>query len=799
VSGRRADLWALLALGVLSVVLTWPLVLHMGDHVGHDPYDPLYNVYAMSWDLRALASHPAGLGQANIFYPHTGTLYYADTVLGLALMGAPFRWLSGNPIFAYNILFLASFFVRGLGMYLLVKRLVRSRPAAFLAALVFAFFPYNYAHISHVEILSFGWIPLCFLFIHRFFDDPSWGNALGIGLFFILQVLSCAYYGVYLAFFAGLMFQYFAVRTSAWRRAGFWARAGGLAVLAGAVAGPYFIGYHAVHSRMLFERPLWEIEQYSAELQHFLASPPWSVVWGSVTGKLGDQETQLYLGIVPLVLTILWFAGKAGKARREFGPALRPASPKGFRWWDGVNAALFLFALAVGITGGFSLSLGPVSFSSHDLGNPVLILLLSLVARFLADAGLRRRASFFLRSLEPVQRLYAALAVLAWLLAFGPTIRILGREVIAGPYAFFYKWIPGFAGLRTPGRFLVLVMIGLCLFSGYAVKAWMGRMGSARRKASALGGVCLLLLVDYAAVPLPLAPVETARTIPPIYRTVRELPPDAVLLEFPLPARDAEEYREAIPTYRSSFHWKKLVNGYSGYAPPAYRIVREAMEKFPDGRTFDLLEDMGVGYVLVHTREFRPEKGAAAVSRMKPYADRALLVASSGGDYLYRLLPWRASHPQPLLPGGKDLVGDRSLWKAETNKNGRLAGRAFDGDPGTFWSTGYPQEAGDFFLLDLGRLEDFSRVEFLLQNQPLDFPRSFVAEASSDGKAWTTLGQAVDSFPPLRRDMVEDFAQYRVLASLAPGRARYLRFRLLAPHESRHWSIAEIRLYGDAS
>lgn len=796
-AGRKGDVQVIVALALLSVVLTWPLVLHLGDHVGHDPYDPLYNVWAMSWDLKALSSGPAEFAQANIFFPHRGTLFYADTVVGLALLGAPWRALSGNPILAYNLLFILSFFVRGLGMYLLAKHLVRSRPGAFLAALIFAFFPYNLAHISHLEIISFGWIPLCFLFIHRFFEKPTWGNAFGVGLFFTLQLLTCAYYGEYLGFAAGLLFLVSAVRTGAWRRAGFWARTAGLAALIGAVLGPYLYGYLAVHGRMLFERPLWEIKQFSAELQHFLASAPWSVVWGRLTGTLGNQETQLYLGIVPVVLTVLGIVWKRTDVRRTADPDSPGRRPRGFRWWDGANVGFFLFILAVGLTGGFSLDLGITTVSAHNLKKPFLVLLVSLVVRWLADRTLRRRAARFLRSLEPAQRFYAGLTVASWLLAFGPVIRVLGREVIAGPYAFLYNWIPGFKGLRVPGRFVVLVMLGLALSSAAALAAWHGRVGPGRRRTFLTAGLCLAVLVDFAAVPIPLVKVETGKTLPSIYLAVRALPPGAVLIELPMPARDAEEYHEAIPTYRSTFHWRKLVNGYSGYSPPAYRVVREAMEKFPDRWTLDLLENLGVEYVLVHTREFRPDKGRASVSRLAEFSERAELVEERNGDYLYRLLPWRAGHPGPSLPSGGRPVGNRALWKAQASKNAPRVGRAFDGDPKTFWSTGYPQQEGDFFHLDLGQLESFSRVEFLLEDQPLDYPRNFVVEASADGSAWTTLDRGVDYFPPLRREMVEDFSQYKVLASLSPGRARYLRFRLLAPHEARHWSIAEILLVGD--
>ena len=63
----------------------------------------------------------------------------------------------------------------------------------------------------------------------------------------------------------------------------------------------------------------------------------------------------------------------------------------------------------------------------------------------------------------------------------------------------------------------------------------------------------------------------------------------------------------------------------------------------------------------------------------------------------------------------------------------RLASLAFDGDPKTGWSTRFPQGAGFFFAVDLGRTERFSRLELHLALNPLDFPRSFAVDVSTDG------------------------------------------------------------------
>ena len=160
----------------------------------------------MNRTIQALGGDISGWADGNIFYPHQGTLFYADTVVGLALLGAPLALLTGNPLLAHNVLLILSFWIAGWGMYLLVRRLSGRRPEAFLAALIFAFFPYSFSHIMHLELLFYGWMPFCLLFIHRLFDDASWKNTFGAAAFFILQILCCAYYAEYLALVAGVLF-----------------------------------------------------------------------------------------------------------------------------------------------------------------------------------------------------------------------------------------------------------------------------------------------------------------------------------------------------------------------------------------------------------------------------------------------------------------------------------------------------------------------------------------------------------------------------------------------------------------
>ena len=677
-------------------------------------------------------------------------------------------------------------------MYFLARRLTASRNAAFLASLVFAFFPYHFAHLSHLELLFLGWMPYFFLFIHRFFDEPSLGNALGMGAFYILQVLSCAYYGQYLTVFAGLAILYYAVEKGSWRSLPFWKGLASFSALSAAVLVPYFIPFVKLHNRMLFVRASWEVKFFSAEFQHFLAVPPFNLAWGWLTGKLGAQEWQLFPGLVPIALCLVWLLSRLRGREPLTDVTTAGEKRKVFVVWDSLNILLFAFVLYLGITGGFELSAGPVKISAHKLGNPVALLLLSVVSRALISPGSRRRIGRFRRVTGPAEKSYFFITVLAWLLALGPVVRLFGREIITGPYGLLYKWAPGFRNVRVPSRFAVLMMLGLSVLSGWGFVALGERMRSSRMRNLAAAVIGLLIVLEYLAIPIPLVSVPVKDRIPEIYSAVAGLPPDAALIELPMPGRDDQESEEASAVYYSLYHRRSIVNGYSGYSPPGYRVIREAMEQFPSGETFELLENLKVGFVLVHTSGFRADRGLEIMERIGDFGLRAELAAKAGGDFLFRLTPPKreVKNEEPLRP-----AGDRTKWRASASLNQRLTGLAFDGDLRTGWTTGYPQRKGDFFEVDLGEDVAVKRIVLFLDTNPLDFPRSFRLEGSPDGESWIPLCDKAGFFPALDLSMIEDFERYVVPADFAPVRVRAIRFILTDSHEARHWSINEVGLY----
>ncbi|HET9315926.1 MAG TPA: hypothetical protein VFQ51_10070, partial [Vicinamibacteria bacterium] len=156
----------LLLLVLLAILLTWPATAHLGSTV-IDLGDPLLTTWILAWDLHALAVAPLRFFDANMFHPHRWPLAYTEPLLGLVPLAGVARLAGAGPLLAHNLLWLATFPLTGLAMFWLVRHLTGHSGAAALAAVLYAFSPFRFGQLGHVQILSHQWLPLMLLGLHR--------------------------------------------------------------------------------------------------------------------------------------------------------------------------------------------------------------------------------------------------------------------------------------------------------------------------------------------------------------------------------------------------------------------------------------------------------------------------------------------------------------------------------------------------------------------------------------------------------------------------------------------------------
>ncbi|NOZ30314.1 MAG: hypothetical protein GXP39_19980 [Chloroflexi bacterium] len=207
---------ALVSYGLLSLILTYPLILRFTTHVPGDGIDDP----ALTWNLwwvrySLLELHASPFYCRWMFWPIGINLaFYTLTVLN-GLLAIPLQ-LAWEVVPASNLLLLLSFILSGYGTFLLVRQVWGSRrdvtpealwSTAWFAGLIYAFASNKlfYAALGQFNIASSQWVPFCALYVWRAGQrQGSWRDALLAGLFLGFQAWAEATYASFLLIFIAL-------------------------------------------------------------------------------------------------------------------------------------------------------------------------------------------------------------------------------------------------------------------------------------------------------------------------------------------------------------------------------------------------------------------------------------------------------------------------------------------------------------------------------------------------------------------------------------------------------------------
>ncbi len=305
----------MLALGacLLSVVMNWPLVLHLGADIPKDLGDPLVQAWEVAWDGHALARQPLRFFQSNQFWPLHDTLAFSDALIGYAPAG-----LIGSgakaAVVRYDVLFLFAYALAFAGAYLLARELGIGPAGAAVAGAAFAFAPFRLEQDGHMHVISSGGIPLALALGLRGYRLRSAGP--------VLAGWAIAAWQLSLGFTLGVPFAYLiaalaAIAAIAWVRRGRPALDRRLA-LATAIGAATFVAVGALIGRTYVrvvdnfpeaDRPPSVVEDFSGPVWSYLVAPDENLVWGDATASLRDQlqnipEETLFPGLLILALAL---------------------------------------------------------------------------------------------------------------------------------------------------------------------------------------------------------------------------------------------------------------------------------------------------------------------------------------------------------------------------------------------------------------------------------------------------------------------------------------------------------------
>jgi hypothetical protein len=418
---RREIFGVTLVMAALSVAATYPLVRQMGSALPGDLGDPLLTTFILGWDADRIRHGLQALWDAPFYFPTAGALTLSEHLLGIAVFTAPIQWLTGNAVLAYNLAFLGSIVLSGVGGYLLTRFLWGRRDAAWLGALAFAFAPHRAMQVGHLQVLVCGWMPIALWALHRYFATWSRRAMAAFALAFALQALSNLYYMLFFSLaVAGLgaaeLGRFLRARTArgadpAPSVARVAVDLGFAAAAIGAALVPVLLAYRRSLGGAGFHRTLREMINFSAVAGDYLRIPAGLWAW---SGRLsaGAAERALYPGVIAAALAVLGLLSFA----RSDATGERIGR---WRWYVGLYAALLVFSvwmtLGPGVTGPYTVLLTLVP-GLDGLRVPArFVVMVALALAVLGSAG----AAWVLARLRPRVALVAAAVVGAAIVADG--------------------------------------------------------------------------------------------------------------------------------------------------------------------------------------------------------------------------------------------------------------------------------------------------------------------------------------------------------------------------------------------
>lgn len=169
---------------LLAVVVYWAIWSKDPRSVTQLGGDQFGTVWFLQWVPFAVAHGHNPLFTTFANYPHGVNLLDNTSVPLLGLLGAPITWAWG-AIATYNFWCTAALAGSAWAAFVLARRIVNWRPAAFVAGLLYGFSPYEIAQSGHLNLSFMALPPLILLCVYELAvgergSPRRWGVLLGL-------------------------------------------------------------------------------------------------------------------------------------------------------------------------------------------------------------------------------------------------------------------------------------------------------------------------------------------------------------------------------------------------------------------------------------------------------------------------------------------------------------------------------------------------------------------------------------------------------------------------------------------
>ncbi len=214
---KRHTSWLMLiAYALLSLAMTWPLFPRLGTHVPGGTSDLWTHRWTFWWIKQSIVKGCNPFYTRLLFYPQGTPMTLHNIAWVNIAVWLPLQAVLGGNL-AYSLTFLIFCTLNGFAMYLLVRGMVDSLPAAFIGGLVYAYWPFLMSQYGHPNMKAVCWVPLALLYLRRTLKKQRTKDALLAALFLALIGLTRWQQLMMASFAIGLYLLCQSLKYKAWR------------------------------------------------------------------------------------------------------------------------------------------------------------------------------------------------------------------------------------------------------------------------------------------------------------------------------------------------------------------------------------------------------------------------------------------------------------------------------------------------------------------------------------------------------------------------------------------------------
>jgi hypothetical protein len=424
---KNSSMAMLVGYFLLTLVFSFPLITKLNSQIPEgrgDVFQAMSNI-----DSRVLALNAAiGFENKVIFLIKNINTFLPYVLLNTIL----------NKYAAYNVMFLASFMLSGVGMYFLALYFTKNKMAAFLAGIVFAFSPFHYyeATVVNIGTMHQEWLPFFALFLFKFFEKFKFKFFVATAFFAFMIAMTEHQFLAFTALFVGV-----------------------------------FVVYKLVEDKkLIYDKKLW---------LYFIGS----------LGLLAIVAFGMFGQMLKVATSDNNFLDAGMNAANRYSMAvLDPIAPPTFHAiWPNFNASLqgLLFG-------------GESKGSSYFAGFTVLFIVGYLFFSIIKKRRRNEEKNLFKLKGGPIS-FWIAVTGIFYVFSMGPSFE-LGKRVIYLPYFLVYKLLPFYENIRTTGRMFVFVLLGLSMLFAYGYIEIAKRYANKKVYLTVL--VAVLILLEFWVAPI---------------------------------------------------------------------------------------------------------------------------------------------------------------------------------------------------------------------------------------------------------------------------------------------------------